>query len=238
MKKLIAGNWKMHGDNAMVKQFDTAMAGVSDHVDWLICTPFPYLGRLENVLCGAQDCSAYDHGAYTGEVSASMLRDLGCGYCIVGHSERRALHMETNDLVRRKAIQVIENGMTAIICIGETLEERESGKALDVVTTQIEESLPQISTAENVVIAYEPVWAIGTGKAATPKDVIVMHNHIRGLLKTILADGAEMRILYGGSVKPENAAELFRIDNVGGALIGGASLKADDFLAIGQAVEG
>ena len=239
MKKLIAGNWKMNGDKAMANSFDTAMRDVADitHVDWLICAAFPYITNITNSLRGAQDCSMQDEGAYTGEISSEMLKDLGCDYCIVGHSERRAMNYETSDIVKAKATKVLEQDITAIICVGETLDEREAGKANDVVQKQIIESLPSTSNAKNTVIAYEPVWAIGTGKAATTDDVADMHSMIRDLLKTSLADGSEMRIIYGGSVKPSNASELLNMINVDGALIGGASLKPNDFIAIGKAVQ-
>lgn len=240
MKKLIAGNWKMNMDADSAEAFDTAMTSVvqnDNHVDWLICPSYPYIASVNACIRGAQDCSDQNSGAYTGEVSAGMLRDMGCDYCIVGHSERRAIYGETNALVKAKAHQVIDNAMTAIICVGETLDERENGDAEKTVEVQIRQSVPESSNAKNTVIAYEPVWAIGTGRAATADDVLNMHRFIRDLLKSLLADGAEMRILYGGSVKPENAAELMNLDNVNGALIGGASLKADDFINIGKAVK-
>jgi triosephosphate isomerase len=239
MKKLIAGNWKMNMNSSKAKAFDEAMVEASTitNVDWLICPPYPYITHITNAICGAQDCSAFDKGAYTGDVSAAMLKDIGCDYCIVGHSERRAGCNECSEDVRGKATQVIDNEMIAIICVGETLDEREDGKASEVVKAQLIESLPTDAKASNAVIAYEPVWAIGTGKAATACDVSKMHNHIRDILKEHVADGDKMRILYGGSLKPENAAELLNIENVNGALIGGASLKAEDFIAIGKAAE-
>jgi triosephosphate isomerase len=238
MKKLIAGNWKMHGNFDMTESFDAAMENVSDGVvDWLICPPIPYMANIANTLRGAQDCSETEQGAFTGEVSAAMLDDIGCDFCIVGHSERRTNHGETNAQVQNKASQVINNDITVIVCVGETLEQRESDQEFTIVEQQIRESLPKGASAINTVIAYEPVWAIGTGKAATSDDVIKMHGMIRTLLESILADGGEMRILYGGSVKPSNAEELLNLDNVDGALIGGASLKPDDFIAIGNAVK-
>jgi triosephosphate isomerase len=166
-----------------------------------------------------------------------MLADMGCTYCIVGHSERRAHFGEDNVFVKQKSAQLLKQNIKPIICVGETLEEREQGKAVDVVQSQITESLPDGAHAENTVIAYEPVWAIGTGKAASLCDITKMHSAIRDHLKSLLADGAEMRILYGGSVKPDNAQDILNSENVGGALIGGASLKADDFAAIGMAVK-
>lgn len=240
MKKLIAGNWKMNANFDTADAFDTAMFNCNKnhpHVDWLICPPHTYIANLTNVYRGGQDCSNHDSGAYTGEVSASMLSDMGCDYCIVGHSERREIFGETNELVKEKASKAIKNNMIAIICVGETLTQRESGQEFDTVKQQIVESLSSESNADNTVIAYEPVWAIGTGKAATTDDVLKMHGVIRDLLKSILDTGDKMRILYGGSVKPSNASELLNLDNVNGALIGGASLKAEDFIAIGKAVK-
>jgi len=239
MRKLIAGNWKMNMNADMADAFDMEMSVTSniDHVDWLICAPYPYIANINNCHRGAQDCSDQESGAYTGEISASMVADMSCDYCIVGHSERRAIFGETNELVKAKATQVIDNNMTAIICVGETLDEREAGNAFAVVEKLIKESLPDNANAKNTVIAYEPVWAIGTGKAATKDDVIEMHDAIRDLLKSSLADGENIRILYGGSVKPSNAGELLSLENVNGALIGGASLKSEDFIGIGKAVE-
>lgn len=241
MKKLIAGNWKMNGDGDMAEAFDMALADAvltQDHVEWLICPPFPYIASLANIQRGGQDCSAYESGAYTGEIAASMLSDMSCRYCIVGHSERRQYHGETDEHVRAKAERLIDNGVIPIICVGETLEEREQGRAVEIVESQIMASVPSSSaSSETCVLAYEPVWAIGTGMAATSSDVKKMHEMIRTLLETSLAQCAKMRILYGGSVKPSNAQELLTIDNVDGALIGGASLKVDDFLAIGMALK-
>lgn len=223
----------------MADAFDDAMGDVSDinHVDWLICAPYPYIANISNCQRGAQNCSNCESGAYTGEISALMIKDMSCDYCIVGHSERRELFGEDDELVNAKASQVIKNDMTAIICVGETLNQREEGKAFSVVEKQILNSLPKSANFKNTVIAYEPVWAIGTGKAATNNDVTDMHNHIRTLLKSSLADGDKIRILYGGSVKPSNAADLLNLENVNGALIGGASLKSEDFIGIGKAVE-
>lgn len=223
-----------------VEDFDTVMteqniAANNDSVEWLICAPYPFLGFVNAVMRGAQDCSVHDKGAFTGEVSAAMLASMGCGYCIVGHSERRTMHHETDDMIREKAKQCLANGIKAIICVGETLEQREQGLAFDIVDRQIRNCLPDEADAFNSVIAYEPVWAIGTGHAATEDDVADMHLQIRRLLKTLLASGDQMRIIYGGSVKPSNAESLLHLDNVDGALIGGASLKAEDFIAIGQA---
>ncbi len=185
---------------------------------------------------GGQDCHADTSGARTGDVSAEMLADLGCRYVIVGHSERRAGHGETDAQVRAKAEAADRAGLTAIVCIGETSEQRDAGQALDVVARQLAESLPSAAQATNTVIAYEPVWAIGTGRTATPGEVAEIHAAIRTGLRGKVEDWDAVRILYGGSVKPENAAELLSVNNVDGALVGGASLKAADFLAIARAI--
>jgi len=240
MKKLIAGNWKMNGQSSDAILLCRAVRlGTKEitHVDWLVCPPSIHIPLVNDIPKGGQDCSIYGEGAHTGDVSAVMLRDMMCDYCLCGHSERRQNHGEDNETVRNKAEQIINAQMTAIICVGETLDERESGNAFNVVERQIRESMPQSATSDTVVIAYEPVWAIGTGKAATTCDVEKMHNQIRELLKSLVASGEHMRIIYGGSVKPSNASELLNLDNVNGALIGGASLNADDFIAIGQAVK-
>lgn len=239
IKKLIAGNWKMNGQSGdaigLARAVREGVAGI-DHVEWLVCPPFIHIPLVQGVTKGGQDCSVNEKGAHTGDISAAMIRDADCLYCLCGHSERRANHNEADETVRAKAEQILEAGMTAILCVGETLEQREAGNAFAVVEQQIKNGMPSGAGAHNVVIAYEPVWAIGTGKAATKDDVADMHGAIRNLLKSMLASGDEMRIIYGGSVKPENAHELLNQDNVDGALIGGASLTADDFIAIGKAV--
>lgn len=239
-KKLIAGNWKMNGlTHDAIELCRAIRNGTKDinHVDWLVCPPAIHLPLVNDITKGGQDCSLYGAGAHTGDISAAMLRDQMCEYCIVGHSERRQYHAETNEIVRNKAEQVINAQMCAIICVGESLEERENGQALEIVESQIRESLPQSANEKTVVIAYEPVWAIGTGKAAATCDVTKMHNYMRDLLQSMLASGDKIRIIYGGSVKPSNAEILLNLDNVDGALIGGASLNADDFIAIGNAVK-
>lgn len=213
--------------------------------DFAICPPFVHLPPLNQVIrasemkmaLGAQDCSAHEsEGAYTGEISASMLADYGCSYVIVGHSERRTYHHEADETVSAKASAAHKAGLTAIICIGETEQEREQGREEDIVSSQLKQSLPATATAMNTAIAYEPVWAIGTGKTAKTGDVEKMHALIRAKLSAILPNAQELRILYGGSMKPENAGELLATPNVDGGLIGGASLKAEQFLAIGRAV--
>jgi len=246
MKKLIAGNWKMNGfgnDAAVLAKSVVKKASGINHVDWLVCPPFIHLNRVFDIVdgtsigLGAQDCSQYGQGAKTGDISADMVRDSGCRYCIVGHSERRADYKESDALVKAKAEKIVEQGMIAIICVGETLEDRDSGDAFAVVEKQIRSSLPENANAGNSVIAYEPVWAIGTGKAAMPQEVSDMHDGIRKLFESTLATGTEMRIIYGGSVNPGNAVKLINLPNVDGALVGGASLKVDDFIAIGQAAK-
>ncbi len=210
---------------------------VTDFCDLLVCPPFPYLLQVNAELksemaLGSQDCSIHDNGAYTGDVSAKMLRDIGCSYVILGHSERRQYHMETDALVVKKAERAHAAGLTAIICLGETQTQRERGQEKDVVGSQLADAVPATATAANTVIAYEPVWAIGTGKTATPADVQAMHSFIRGNL-----NDKKTRILYGGSMKPENSAELLVLPDVDGGLIGGASLKADQFMAIAKSVQ-
>ena len=208
--------------------------------DFLICPSFVHLARVRanlgqgnieagTVMLGAQDCSDKDNGAFTGDISASMLADCGVNAVILGHSERRQGHGETSDLVKAKATQAHKAGLIAVICVGETETEREQGTHFKIVETQIKSSLPEGSNSDNTVIAYEPVWAIGTGKTATPEDVASMHKFIREVV-------GNMRILYGGSVKADNAKGLFETENVDGALIGGASLKAEQYLGIAKSV--
>lgn len=251
MKKLIAGNWKMNGNRdfagnltAGIVSFLPQFEGVTDKCDILLCPPFPYLEIVQGIIhregapvsLGAQNCCDKDDGAFTGEVSAAMLADFGCSYVILGHSERREYYGESDALVAAKAQKAHESGLTAIICVGEKEDERVAGRQDDVVGTQLANSLPDTARADNTVIAYEPVWAIGTGKTATPDDVKAMHSFIRKKLQERLEDSELIRILYGGSMKPENAAELLATPNVDGGLIGGASLKAEQFLGIVNAV--
>ena len=249
MKKLIAGNWKM---NCNLDEAKWLIADVINGIhasesltrtcEFLVCPAYIYMPTIRHAVLnhgllsfGAQDCSSEDNGAYTGEISAAMLKDSGCDYVIVGHSERREYQNENNALIRKKAKKAMQNGITAIICIGESESQREFGQAVEVVVKQLEECLPDGADAKNTVIAYEPVWAIGTGKTPTNEDIKEIHDAIREKLKEKLADGANIRILYGGSVKPENAADILNIDNVNGALIGGASLQAESFLGIARA---
>jgi triosephosphate isomerase len=243
MKKLIAGNWKMNGlkEDAITLARDIAQAldVQSFDADLLVCPPFVHIDIVKKLLpdtvsVGGQDCSAHDNGAYTGETSAAMLKDVGCSYVILGHSERRDYQAESNTLIAEKAAKAHEKGLIAIICVGEKESEREEGREYDVVGEQLDQSIPASATAKNLVIAYEPVWAIGTGKVATPDNVRDMHKFIREKLQERLDNFSDIRILYGGSVKPDNARTLFSLENVDGALIGGASLKASDFLGIAE----
>lgn len=247
MKKLIAGNWKMNGSLTEVCNLLNALTAgleadpsLTGRADFSIAPPFIHIALAHSMLpqgfaIGAQDCSPEDNGAYTGDISAKMLKDIGCQHVILGHSERRMYHGEPSELVAAKVIRAREAGLRSIVCIGETLEEREAGRADAVVIDQLRKSLPDRVTAESVTIAYEPVWAIGTGKTPTPEDVANIHATIRASLKEKLDNPDSMRILYGGSVKPENAGTLLTLPNVDGALVGGASLKADQFLAIAAA---
>jgi triosephosphate isomerase (TIM) len=236
IKKLIAGNWKMNGLAADGRERAQALADLGNNpaFDMVLCPPATliqqtlWLLKDSGVAVGGQDCHVKEHGAFTGDVSAAMLKDLGCAYVILGHSERRQHHKETSLEVAAKTLAAHAAGLTAIVCVGETLEQREAGHAQDVVEKQLAESLPPGATAANTVIAYEPVWAIGTGKVASNEDIKTMHAHIR-----TLAGG--MRILYGGSVKADGAREILHIENVNGVLVGGASLKADEFRAIALA---
>jgi triosephosphate isomerase len=243
MKKLIVGNWKMNMDTQGAKALaQTVAAGATGfvsagRVDLAVC---PVMIHIEGVVAGlkdfpvqalavgAQDCSDQEDGAYTGQVSAAMLKDAGCSFVIVGHSERRQYNKESSALVAAKAAKALEAGLTPIICVGETLEQRDSGKEQDVVAYQLAHSIP--AGASGYVVAYEPVWAIGTGKVASPEDVAKMHAFIRTQV------GGDVLILYGGSMKPDNAKELLATPNVDGGLIGGASLKAEEFLAIASCV--
>jgi triosephosphate isomerase len=241
--KLIVGNWKMNGSRAVnAALLEGIVAGLgSAKAACAVCVPAPYLQQCEEALkgspiaWGAQDVSAYEGGAYTGEVCAKMLSDFACRYVIVGHSERRAYHLESSELVARKTLAVLKEGMTPIICVGETLEEREAGQTFDVVGDQLGtvlELLPLEAVAQ-IVVAYEPVWAIGTGRTATPEMAQEVHARLRAQLKARSGEAAEtVPILYGGSMKPDNARELLAQPDIDGGLIGGAALKAQDFLAI------
>jgi triosephosphate isomerase (TIM) len=246
VRPFVAGNWKMNGLSESLVEIEAmrraADAGEAGRAELAVCPPATLLAQSAwklkggTMTLGGQDCSPHSSGAFTGDISAPMLKDAGASYVIVGHSERRTLHHETDALVRAKAEAALKAGLTAIVCVGETLTEREAGEALAVVARQVLGSIPPAGAPQTVVVAYEPVWAIGTGLTPTPADVAEMHKAIRNLLGEIYgAAGAKIRILYGGSVKPANAKELLGIDNVDGALVGGASLKAKDFLAIAAA---
>lgn len=243
VRPLVAGNWKMNGTRESLSQLKVMAEGVkgplSEKVETLICPPATLL-YVATALCedsplaiGAQDCHTKTSGAHTGDISAEMIADCFGTHVIVGHSERRTDHAETDAVVNIKAKLAHDAQLVAIVCIGETDAQRKSGETLDVLKSQLAGSLPECTTAENTVIAYEPVWAIGTGLTPTADDVREAHAFMRAELVTRFGDaGKKMRLLYGGSVKPSNALELMGVENVDGALIGGASLKADDFLSI------
>ena len=243
VRPLVAGNWKMNGLTASLLELkamrEAVDAGKAGAAELAVCPPATLLAQAASALkggkvsLGAQDCHAKDSGAFTGDIAAPMIKDAGAQYVIVGHSERRQYHGETDAVVKAKAEAALKSGLIAIVCVGETRAEREAGKAIEVVSTQVRGSLPAGGAPETVVVAYEPVWAIGTGLTPTPADVAEVHAAIRKLLGEVYgAAGAKLRILYGGSVKPSNAKELLGLANVDGALVGGASLKAVDFMAI------
>ena len=245
IRPLIAGNWKMNGLKSSSAEFEAMVAGASEvaaKADLLVCPPATLIAAFADkargsrtLKVGAQDCHPKASGAHTGDISAEMLADAGASAIIVGHSERRADHGESDVLVRQKAEAVWRAGLTAIVCIGETQHQRDAGQTLDICRGQLNLSVPDAATSANLVVAYEPVWAIGTGLTPTVGDVQQIHGFIRELLiARFKADGAAIRILYGGSVKPSNAAELMAVANVNGALVGGASRKASDFLAIAR----
>jgi len=239
MRQIIAGNWKMYGQLGGVTAYAEAIRTAPDHVDLLICPPFTLLDRFSTALkgsaiaLGAQDCHGAAQGAHTGDIAAPMLAEAGASHVIVGHSERRENHGETNADVRAKAVAALAAGLTPIVCVGETEAQRDAGEAEHVVRTQLTHSLPENFAG---VVAYEPVWAIGTGRPPTEAEVAAMHTTIRAALVAQLGGGGEkINILYGGSVKPGNAASLLALPEVGGALVGGASLKPEDLLAIAAA---
>jgi triosephosphate isomerase len=244
-RPLVAGNWKMNGGKASAAEFAKIVRGFGDlarKTDLLVCPPATLIAAFSaaaagsQVAIGGQDCHAEAAGAFTGDISAEMLADAGARAVIVGHSERRTYHKETDAQVRAKALAARRAGLTGIVCVGETKDERAAGRALAVVGAQLDGSLPDGATPENLVVAYEPVWAIGTGLTPTPADVGEVHGFIRKrLVARFGATGEGMRILYGGSVKPSNAKELLGVADVDGALVGGASLKAEDFLGIAAA---
>jgi triosephosphate isomerase len=248
LRPLVAGNWKMNGLRAdglklaadLAAWSKGAGSAATQGVDMLICPPATLLGPIlpaiagSPVQLGAQDCHWSKSGAHTGNVSAEMLADLGCSFVIVGHSERRAGHGETDEIVKSKAAAALRAGLVAIVCIGETETERQAGRTIDVVTAQFTGSLPEGAAAGNTVIAYEPVWAIGSGRVPTNDEVAAVHGQLRRLALGSIADGGSARLLYGGSVKASNAKELMAIPEVNGALVGGASLKLEEFAGIIQ----
>ncbi len=243
MKKLIAGNWKMNGslaaNEALVKAMLDGLQGSAPAADMALCVPAPYLAQLQSLLqgspvaWGAQDVSAHEQGAYTGEVSVAMLKDFGCRYAIVGHSERRQYHGETDALVAAKAQRALAAGVTPIVCVGETLDEREAGQTEAVVKRQLAAVIHAVAhCTSEIVVAYEPVWAIGTGKTATPDMAQQVHAVLRAQLSAATQHPERVHILYGGSMNATNAASLLAQPDIDGGLIGGASLKATDFLQI------
>ena len=245
-RKLAAGNWKMNGTGAALAEVQAlARAHPSPACDILICPPAPLLHRAAQVTkgtaiaIGAQDCHAEPSGAHTGDTSAEMILDAGARHVILGHSERRADHHETSEMVRAKARAAMQAGLSAIVCLGETLAQREAANTLDIIGGQLSESVPDLATGENLVIAYEPVWAIGTGQVPSPEQIGEVHGFLRARLEARFGAGVgrSVRLLYGGSVKGGNAAEIFAVPNVDGALVGGASLTAADFSPIVAALD-
>lgn len=235
--KLAAGNWKMNGTRADLAQL-AAMQEAAGGAEILICPPSPLIAAAsdtsDKIAIGGQDCHANASGAHTGDVSAMMLKDAGASYVILGHSERRADHGESDADVRAKCIAAWDAGLKSIICVGETLDQREAQNTLDIIGGQLAGSIPDAATGHNLVVAYEPVWAIGTGKIPTLDQIGEVHDFMRVKLEQRFGEGVgrSVRLLYGGSVKPGNAAEIFGVSNVDGALVGGASLKATDFVPI------
>jgi triosephosphate isomerase (TIM) len=242
-RKLVAGNWKMNGSHAANAELLAGIAAARPFgCDVTVCVPFPYLAGAAVALAGsdlrwgAQDCSVHAAGAYTGEVSAGMLAEFGCRHVIVGHSERRQYHGETDQLVADKAKAALAKGVTPIVCVGETLAQREAGETELVVKRQLSAVIHALAhCAGEMVVAYEPVWAIGTGKVATPEQAQAVHALLRAQLKAATPHADAMQILYGGSMKPDNAASLLAQPDIDGGLIGGASLKVADFVAICRA---
>ncbi len=242
MRHLIAGNWKMNGLAASLEEArQVAEGSKAANCDVMLCPPATLVAQMRwatkdsPLLIGGQNCHAKPAGAHTGDISAEMLKDAGAGAVIVGHSERRTDHGETDDMVRQKALAARRAGILAVVCIGETEAQRDSGDTLNVVSRQLDGSLPDRDPAD-IVVAYEPVWAIGTGRTPSEGDIAEVHAHIRaGLLARFGAPGGGVRILYGGSMKPENAPGILKIAHVNGGLVGGASLKAADFLGIVRA---
>ena len=244
-RKLVVGNWKMHGSRVANAELLAAMVQARPYAaDVAVCVPFPFIADTALTLAatdmrwGAQDLSAHEQGAYTGEVSAAMLSELGCRYVIVGHSERRAFHAEDDTLVAAKAQAALARGVTPIVCVGETLAQRDAGQTEEVVKRQLSAVIHLLAQcAAEMVVAYEPVWAIGTGRTATPEQAQQVHAVLRAQLQAATGHAETMKIIYGGSVKADNAKLLFAMPDIDGGLIGGASLKAADFITICRAAE-
>ena len=245
-RKMAAGNWKMNGTSAALAEVAALLQSHPDPAcDILLCPPATLLAQMARkigagrIALGGQDCHAEAAGAHTGDISEAMLADAGAGHVILGHSERRTDHGEDSDTVRRKARSALAAGLKLVICVGETLSEREAANTLDIIGGQLAGSIPDLVTGENLVVAYEPVWAIGTGQVATLEQIGEVHDFIRTRLERRMGEGVgrSTRILYGGSVKASNAADIFGVSNVDGALVGGASLKAADFSPIIAALE-
>ena len=239
-RKIAAGNWKMNGMQSSLEELRILEDKHGDaDIAILICPPFTLISACEDTPfdIGGQDCHTAEAGAHTGDISAEMLADVGASYVLVGHSERRTDHGETDALIALKSQAAYDAGLIAVICIGETLDEREGGTTLDVIDAQLAGSVPDTADALNTVIAYEPVWAIGTGKVPTTDQIAEVHAHIRARLADRFDDGAEFSLLYGGSVKGSNATDIFAVPNVDGALVGGASLTAEAFSPIIAALE-
>ncbi len=236
-RKIAAGNWKMNGDLAALAQLDTLAGSIDGNCQVVICPPALLIHPMSSksvpgIQVGGQDCHAKASGAHTGDLAAAQLRDAGATHVILGHSERRADHGETDADVSGKAVAAHQAGLVTIICVGETEGQRDGGDTLQIISQQLAGSVPDCATADNTVIAYEPVWAIGTGRTPTDDQIAEVHARIRADLSERFADGADMALLYGGSVKAGNAVQIFAIADVNGALVGGASLKAEDFAPI------
>ncbi|MFD1736614.1 triose-phosphate isomerase [Bacillus salitolerans] len=239
-KPVVVANWKMNMTAEKIHQFVNELTDELHGIETIVCPPFPYLYLLKglldrknsSVLLGGQDVHTEPHGAFTGDVSAEQLKDIGTSYCLIGHSERRAIG-ETNEIIAKKVSQTLKVGVKPIICVGETEEERNVGRTNCVIKEQVLATVQHVQNPSNIVIAYEPVWAIGTGKSATPEQAQEVHQYIRSILEDLFGTiSATIPILYGGSVKPENAKELSKMKDIDGALVGGASLKVEDFNAI------
>jgi triosephosphate isomerase (TIM) len=246
MRKLAAGNWKMNGSAAALAEVEALLAAQpAPGCEMLLCPPATLIARMaalaegSPLMVGGQDCHPKASGAHTGDIAAAMLKDAGASHVILGHSERRADHAETDALVKSKAEAALAAGLVAVVCIGETEAERDAGTTLTVIGGQLDGSIPAGATAANLVVAYEPVWAIGTGRTPTLAEIAEVHAFLRDRLQGLIAgEAAGVRLLYGGSVKPSNAVDIFAVPHVDGALVGGASLKAADFGAIVAALSG